>query len=141
MSVPSFVDTNVLVYADDASETSKRERAQELIRNLFTERNGHLSLQVLQEYFSAATRKLGVPVEAARRKVELYAKLDVVPLGSVDVLGAIDLHRLHGLSIWDGLIIRAALISGCRRLYTEDLQSGFRIENLEVVNPFTRDDR
>ncbi len=137
MSVPSFVDTNILVYADDASEPLKREVAQELIRNLFALRNGHLSLQVLQEYFASATRKLGVPVEAARRKVELYAKLDVVPLGSIDVLGAIDLHRLHRLSIWDGLILRAALISGCRRLYTEDLQAGFRVENLEVVNPFT----
>lgn len=51
--------------------------------------------------------------------------------------GAIDLHRLYGLSIWDALILRAALISGCRRLYTEDLQGGFRIENLEVVNPFS----
>ena len=44
--------------------------------------------------------------------------------------------NVHRLSIWDALILRAALISGCRRLYTEDLQHGFRIETLELVNPF-----
>jgi predicted nucleic acid-binding protein len=61
---------------------------------------------------------------------------DIVRIEPVDLLGAIDLHRLHGFSIWDALILRAALVSGCRTLYTEDLQHGFKIESLEVVNPF-----
>lgn len=68
--------------------------------------------------------------------MDLYSRLDVVRLEPVDLLGAIDLHRLYSFSIWDALIIRAATISGCRRLYSEDLQAGFRIENLEIVNPF-----
>jgi predicted nucleic acid-binding protein len=136
MSAPAFVDTNVLLYADDRADPRKRERAQELIREVVRDRNGRLSLQVLQEYFSAATRKLGLDAEAARRRVEIYSRLDVVKLEVVDLFGAIDLHRLHRLSIWDALILRAALISGCRRLYTEDLQHGFRIETLELVNPF-----
>lgn len=53
-----------------------------------------------------------------------------------DVLAAIDLHRLHELSIWDTLIVRTAVMSGCRTLYTEDLQDGRRFEGLEVVDPF-----
>lgn len=137
MSVPAFVDTNILVYADDGADPVKRERAQNLIREVVRERSGRLSLQVLQEYFSAATRKLGMAADLARRRVELYSRLDVVRLEPVDLLGAIDLHRLYSFSIWDALIIRAATISGCRRLYSEDLQAGFRIENLEIVNPFT----
>lgn len=137
MSVPVFVDTNVLVYADDPADPVKREKAKNLLRQVAREKSGRLSLQVLQEYFAVAIRKLGMDAAAARQGVELYAQLDVVRLEPVDLFGAIDLHRLYGLSIWDALILRAALISGCRRLYTEDLQGGFRIENLEVVNPFS----
>lgn len=136
MSVPTFLDTNVLLYADDRANPEKRERAQQLIRKIVQERNGRISLQVLQEYFSAATRKLGIDAATARRKVELYSRLDLVRLDSGDLLAAIDLHRLHQFSIWDALILRAAMISGCRLLYTEDLQAGFRLENLEIVNPF-----
>jgi predicted nucleic acid-binding protein len=137
MSAPTFVDTNILIYADDRANPIKRERSQELIREMLRERNGWISLQVLQEYFAVATRKLGIDAEIARRRVELYSRLDVAILGPVDVLGAIDLHRLYRFSIWDALILRAALISGCRRLYSEDLQAGFRIESLEIVNPFS----
>ncbi|HEX3070822.1 MAG TPA: PIN domain-containing protein [Thermoanaerobaculia bacterium] len=136
MSVLAFVDTNVLLYADDRAFPLKRERAQQLIKEIASDKSGRISLQVLQEYFSAATRKLGLKAEEARRRVEIYSRLDVVKLEVSDLLGAIDLHRLHGFSIWDALILRAALISGCRKVYTEDLQNGFRIENLEVVNPF-----
>ena len=49
---------------------------------------------------------------------------------------AIDLHRLHELSIWDALVVRAALIAGCRTLYTDDLRHGRRFEALQVVDPF-----
>ncbi len=137
MSVPVFVDTNILLYADDRANPAKRERAQDLISEVVRERSGRVSLQVLQEYFAAATRKLQMEANAARRRIEIYARLDVVKLEPIDLLSAIDLHRLHRFSIWDTLILRAAIISGCRRLYTEDLQAGFRIEKLEVVNPFS----
>jgi predicted nucleic acid-binding protein len=60
----------------------------------------------------------------------------VVILGVEDLLAAVDLHRLHGFSIWDALVIRAALNAGCRVLYSEDLQDGRRIDGLEIVNPF-----
>lgn len=95
-----------------------------------------VSTQVLQEYFVAATRKLGVAAEVARRKIELFGHLHVVGLDLVDILGAIDLHRLHGLSFWDALVVRAAIASGCSRLFSEDLQTGRRFEGLEIVNPF-----
>jgi len=68
--------------------------------------------------------------------VEVFSHMDVVRLDVDDVLAAIDLHRLHELSIWDALVVRAALLSGCRTLYTEDLQDGRRFESLQVVNPF-----
>ena len=132
----SFIDTNVLVYTDDGDSPDKKSRALELYKELRKSGNGVVSTQVLQEYFVAATRKLGVDAALARRKVELFGRLDLVPVGMDDILGAIDLHRLHALSFWDALVVRAALGAGCTRLYSEDLQAGWRIEGLEVVNPF-----
>ena len=131
-----FVDTNVLVYADDKSEATKRKRAQELVRAAFQQRSGILSLQVLRELFAAATRKLGLTPERARRRVELYSRLEVVTLDVDDLLAAIDLTRLHSFSIWDALIVRAAFNGGCEVLYSEDLQHGSRIEGMEIRNPF-----
>jgi predicted nucleic acid-binding protein len=83
----------------------------------------YFSMQVLQEYFVIATRKLGLDAKVARRKAELLAEFDVAVPGVADVLAAIDLHRLHGFSFWDSLVLRSAKQSGCRILLTEDLQA------------------
>jgi predicted nucleic acid-binding protein len=131
-----FVDTNVFVYADDATDERKRAIARDLLRRLLAEASAVVSVQVLQEYFSAATKRLGLTAEAARGRVEALRQVDVVSLALDDVLAAIDLHRLHQLSIWDALIVRAALLAGCRVLYSEDFAHGQRFEGLEVVNPF-----
>ena len=136
MTVTSFVDTNVLVYAEAIDHPAKQRRAQAVIDELLPAGNGWVSIQVLQEYYSVATRKLRVDPATARSKVELYSHFGIVKIDAGDVLAAIDLHRRHGFSIWDALIIRAALLAGCRRLYSEDLQHGFKVEGLEVINPF-----
>jgi len=136
MTARCFVDSNILIYADDRSAGPKRDRARELIRESMAAGTGVLSLQVLQEYFAVATRKLGISADSARQRIELLSRLDVVILGVEDLLAAIDLHRLHRFSIWDALVIRAALNAGCRVLYSEDLQDGRRIDGLEIVNPF-----
>ncbi len=132
----SFIDTNVLVYTDDQDSPEKQRRALEIVTQCRQGRNGVVSTQVLQEYFAAATRKLGVAADVARRKTEIFGRLHLVTLGLDEILGAIDLYRLHSLSFWDALIVRAALVSGCARLFSEDLQAGRRFEGLEIVNPF-----
>jgi predicted nucleic acid-binding protein len=136
MTGPFFVDTNVLVYADDRAEPRRQTIARSLIRGAFENASGHLSTQVLTEFFSAATRKLGLKPEAARRRVEIYSTLRVFRPAVDDLLAAIDLNRLHQLSIWDALIVRAAMASGCRILYTEDLQHGRSFDGVEIVDPF-----
>ncbi|MFL6259859.1 MAG: PIN domain-containing protein [Thermoanaerobaculia bacterium] len=136
MTARCFVDSNVLIYSDDLRAGPKRDRARELIEEVMVAGTGVLSLQVLQEYFSASKKKLGLSADSAREKIQLFSRLDVVILGVPDLLAAIDLHRLHQFSIWDALVIRAALNAGCRILYSEDLQDGRRIDGLEIVNPF-----
>lgn len=136
MSARSFVDTNILVYTDDHDAPNKQAKALALFEQLRTSRNGVLSTQVLQEYFVAATKRLSVEPAVARRKVELFARLDLVRIDLDIILFAIDLTRLHSVSFWDALIVRAALSSGCKVLLSEDLQPGRRINGLEIVNPF-----
>jgi len=136
MSDRSFLDTNILVHTDDADSPEKRGRALEIYSQCRRGDRGVVSTQVLQEYFVTVTRKLGVDPLTARWKAEVFGRLHLVPIRLEDILGAVDLHLLHSLSFWDALIVRAALVSGCARLYSEDLQHGWRIEGLDVVNPF-----
>jgi predicted nucleic acid-binding protein len=136
MNARSFFDTNVIVYADDKSAPAKQRRALELIAEHRHAGTGVLSLQVLQEYFVAATRKLQVDTRIARRKVELLAEFDVMVPDVSDILVAIDLHRLHRLSFWDALIVRSAKQAGCSLLLSEDLQAQREIDGVQIVNPF-----
>jgi predicted nucleic acid-binding protein len=136
VTVRAFLDTNVLVYADDLDAGDKRARARHVLEEAITTQSGVLSTQVLQEYFVVATRKLGVDPAVARRKVELFATLDVVRVDVDRILGAIDLHRLHALSFWDALVVRCAAAAGCSRLLTEDLQHGLVIDGVRVEDPF-----
>lgn len=136
MSGGSFLDSNVLVYTDDAGSPAKRKAAIALVSESRRTRSGVVSLQVLQEYFATVTRKLGVDAATARAKVELFASFALHATDIDDVLAAIDLHRLHQVSFWDALIIRSALKARCARVYSEDLQHGRRYDGVEVVNPF-----
>jgi predicted nucleic acid-binding protein len=135
MSVRSFFDTDVLVYADDRAAPAKQRKALDLVAEHRRARTGVVSLQVLQEYFVTVTRKLHVEASIARRKVELLAEFDVASPDVSDVLAAIDLHRLHGFSFWDALILRAAKQAGCRVLFSEDIQGAREIDGIRIVNP------
>ena len=136
MRARSFFDTNVLVYADDKAAPAKQRRALDLIAEHRRTKTGVVSLQVLQEYFVTVTRKLHLDPRIARRKVELIAEFDVASPEVADILAAIDLHRLHGVSFWDALVLRAAKQAGCSILLSEDMQGNREIDGVQIVNPF-----
>jgi predicted nucleic acid-binding protein len=136
MSRPAFFDTNVIVYADDRSAPAKQKRASKLFAEHLASRSAVISLQVMQEYFATATRKLGLSPESAQAKVELLTRARVVRFEPDDIIAAIELHRLVSVSFWDALIIHAARLAGVDVLYSEDLQPGSRIAGVRIVNPF-----
>jgi len=136
MNARSFFDTNILVYADDKRAGAKQKRAIDLVAEHRVDGTGVVSLQVLQEYFVTVTRKLNVDSPLARRKVEILSEFDVVLPEVTDILAAIDLHRLHGFSFWDALVLRAAQQAGCRVLFSEDFQESREIDGVQIVNPF-----
>jgi predicted nucleic acid-binding protein len=136
MSDRVFVDTNIFVYADDRSARTKRMRARTVLSELIRAKRAVVSTQVMQEYFAAAIKKLGLSPERARIRVERLNRLDVVLIRPELILGAIDLCRLHTLSFWDALVVRSASVSGCGRLLSEDLRDGQTIDGVRIENPF-----
>ncbi len=136
MSARSFIDSSILVYTDDAANPARRDQALDLISRLRRNRLGVLSTQVLQEYFSVSTRKMGVGPEHARRKVELFARFELVAPTLPMLIDAIDLHRAHGIAFWDALIVQSAIASQCSVLYSEDMQDSRRVAGVEIRNPF-----
>lgn len=136
---PAFVDSNVLLYAHDRSAGAKREKAVTLIEELWEERSGRLSVQVLQEFFVNVTRKVAAPLETreAREVVSDYSHWMIHRPGAVDVLDAIDLHQRANISFWDAMILRSAASQGCRVLYSEDLNEGQAYDGVKVENPFS----
>lgn len=136
MKARVFLDTNVLLYADDEDAGTKRDRAREVISAALAEGYGVISTQVLQEYYVNATRKLRLDPLKARSRLEIYLSFEVIAIRADHLLGAIDLHRLREISFWDALVAKCAAESGCERLLTEDLQHGAKLDGVLVENPF-----
>ena len=101
----SFIDTNVLVYADSADAREKQTRASALIAQLLRDGNGVISTQVLHEFVNAAIRKLALPLDLVRARVRLYSRFETVHASPAALLDAPDLHALHGVSVCDALIL------------------------------------
>jgi predicted nucleic acid-binding protein len=137
MTEPVFVDTNVWVYAVDAADPAKRERALEVVAPA-RGRDLVVSTQVLTEFYAVVTRKLAVPVPAQDAQA-MVAQLSALPVVAVDaslVAAAIAGSREWQVSIWDALILRAAEVAGCRLVLSEDLADGTTYGSVVVENPF-----
>jgi predicted nucleic acid-binding protein len=129
----TFVDTNVLAYAYDADSGEKGERAREVLADID---GAVVSTQVVLEFFAVLTRKLGLTRDAAEEATESLMELEVVATDARLVREGLRISRDHDISHWDGMIIAAAVASGCEVLLTEDLNDGQVIEGVRVVNPF-----
>jgi predicted nucleic acid-binding protein len=138
----TFVDTNILVYAHDASESAKQPIARAVLEQLWADGTGTLSMQVLQEFYVVATGKLKVPLTPAeaREVVALYGAWPVVVPGPSLILNASRLHEDGGMSFWDALIVEAARVAGAERVLTEDLRHGQVIAGVRLENPFATSD-
>jgi predicted nucleic acid-binding protein len=127
-----FFDTSVLLYVLSA-DTQKAERAEALLAE-----QGTISVQVLNEVAAVATRKLGMTLPDVREILTtLRAVCRVQPVTIQTHDRALRLMERYGFAVYDSLLVAAALLAGCRRLYTEDLQHGQLIDRqLRIINPF-----
>jgi len=130
--VRAFFDTNVLLYLLSA-DSRKADRAEALLAQ-----GGVISVQVLNEFASVASRKVGLSWKEIREALDpIRAVCNVEPVTLEVHACALGLAAKHGWSFYDSLIVAAALLSGCSTLYSEDLHDGQRVEgSLRIVNPF-----
>ena len=140
MSDKAFIDTNILVYAHDRGSGRRHEAARSLVEELWRDRNGVLSTQVLQEFYVSVRRKASRPMPAseARRLLRDYLAWEVVVNDGASILDAVELERRYKISFWDALIVQAAAASRTSVLYSEDLSHESRYSGVTVLNPFVR---
>lgn len=132
-----FFDTNVLIYSIsiDAAEAAKRERAVTLLERA----DGAVSIQVLQEFYTQATRPTRphpLPHDMAAGLIRAWTRFRVQPLTLPILEAALEIRARHRFSYWDCAIIAAARALGCRELYTEDMSHGREVDGVLIVNPF-----
>ena len=127
-----FLDTNVLLYLLSA-DSAKADRAESLLAD-----GGTVSVQVLNEFASVALRKLDMPLAELREILEPARSVcRVEPVTEDTHDRALALVERYGFSLYDAMLIAAALSAGCTRLYSEDLQHGQLINRqLRILNPF-----
>ncbi len=135
MSV-EFIDTNVLVYAHDGGAGRRHDRSVDLLRRLFEEANGSISVQVLSEFYSVATKMLSMKSEEAEEIISDLSGWIIHRPGHADVLRAIRLLRRYKISWWDAMVINSAVELGCSILWSEDLTDGQRYGTVTVRSPF-----
>ena len=132
----SFIDSNVLIYAEASDEPKKQSIALALLRDLKLSGEGVISTQVLQEYANVALRKLGLDANHVRHQLGAHLQFEVVQVTPAIIQGALDLHQTRSLSFYDALIVQAASVAGCDELVSEDLNAGEVINGVKIVNPF-----
>ena len=133
-----FLDTNVALYSVAIAEPVKQPAARHWIEAVFAAGAGHMSWQVIFEFYVNAIRKYGAPPAAARAAVEDFLLWNPEPPGHAMLERAWHWCDSARINFWDALIVAAAEQSGSRWLLSEDFQAGRRFGAVTVVNPFAR---
>lgn len=136
--MPQFLDTNVLLYAYDASTGDKHDRARELVLGLARSGDAAISVQVLQEFYVNAVHKIAEPLtpSTARDRLAAFGRWAVHIPSAGDVIAASTLAEDHRISFWDAMIVRSAAALECPVIWTADLNTSQIISGVEVRSPF-----
>lgn len=130
-----FLDTNILVYSLDQADAAKKARCRGLIRSLTAESKGVISTQVMQEFYVAATSKLGADPLLTKDILRSLERFETVVVSPTLIKEAIDCSIINRLSFWDALIVVSAESAQCEVLWTEDLNHGQIIRGVRIENP------
>ncbi len=132
MSATDFFDSNVLLYLASRN-TVKADRVEDLLAG-----RGVISVQVLDEFASVASRKFRMTFDEIRdmlSTIRSVCKIETTGISTHEL--GLDIAERYKYSIYDSMLIAAALQAGCTNFYTEDLHHGQSIEGLTIRNPFT----
>ena len=130
-----FLDTNILLYCYAQNELVKRPIALEVASNVHT----FISTQVVKETCNILSKKLKLSWQEIEWVVdEIEANNEIVQVQISTIRKGIFLADRYKLQWFNSIIVAAAISADCSILYSEDLQNGFKIENLEIINPFLK---
>jgi predicted nucleic acid-binding protein len=138
MTVRTFVDSNILIYAHDLDAGPKHADAAERIAALWSTSEGTLSTQVLQEFYVNVTQKIKRPISraAAREVVRDYTPWIHSLITGDTIIRASEISEIWRFSFWDSMILAAAEQSKAGTLLTEDLNHGQIVAGIQIENPF-----
>jgi predicted nucleic acid-binding protein len=133
----TFIDSNVLIYAHDVDAKAKQKVANRVLRDLWEEETGLLSMQVLQEFYVNVTCKIASPLpkHAARVVVNIYAPW-CIETTATEITTAFRIEDEARIGFWDALIVSSAVKGGAARILSEDLNNGQKIAGIAIENPF-----
>ena len=138
MADKTFIDTNILVYAHDATAGFKHKVSKKIIEETWDNKTGCISIQVLQEFYVTVTQKVPRPMEKSTA-LEIIQGLQYWKIHEPktdDVYRAIEIQQRYKTSFWDAMILQSARFLECKEIWTEDLNPGQLYNNVLIVNPF-----
>ena len=132
-----FLDTNVLVYAVDATDPDKNAKAVAIIQAALRNRRAYaVSTQALSEFANVALGKLGLAPDAVLDFLRVFRRLDTVTPDPSVVVRGVEIKALHGIHFYDAMMVAAAESAGASEFWSEDLNAGQRYAGILVRNPF-----
>ena len=131
-----FIDTNIIIYANNKRVIKKQKRALEIVKLLMKNRTGTISTQVLQEYAFVAINKLKQSQDVVLRQLKLLESFEVIYQSPVQIRRAVEIKHLYKIGFWDACIISNAEHANCNEIYSEDLNAGQFYSGIQIVNPF-----
>jgi predicted nucleic acid-binding protein len=137
MTATDFLDSNVLVYAYDASNPQKQTVAQALVERAVAG-EAMASTQVLAEFAATLLHKITPPAnpEAVMAILDSLGPIKLIAPDAGIVRRAVEARSTYGVHFYDGMIVAAAERAGCQRILTEDLNPGQKYFGVTVSNPF-----
>jgi len=136
MALRSFIDTNILVYAEASDVPAKQKVALTLLKQHYEEASGVLSTQVLQEYCNVALKKLKLPHPYIRAQLDLYEQFDVIQVTPAIIRAGVDLQQTRSVAFYDAIVLASAQIAGCSVLFSEGMKTGEIVGGVRIINPF-----
>ena len=134
----TFIDTNVIIYANDARDEQKQKRALAIVAEHMRLGTGVISTQVLQEYAHVALNKLHQRQDVILRQLVLLEGLEVIPQSPLLIRRSVEIKTTYQISFWDACIISAAEHAKCNMILSEDLNNGQFYSGIAMENPFAR---
>lgn len=137
MSDKFFIDTNILVYAHDAENPQKQQKAQSVIFEGIRLEKAVISTQVISEFYVIITQKVKSPLPRSKAKEEIkhLSILEMVEIDLPMIFQAFHYQDEWKISYWDALILASAGRAQCQKILSEDFKDQHRYGDIVVENP------